>query len=110
MEAMPAGVSLPRAYGVPLLLTTDRFSALTSDDQVLAVAPQQVDAIRAADCHHSEVLDSELTVLNSTSAPYRGSFSRQRRDGSEISRLTVTYIVTGAPASSRVSVLAVHSP
>lgn len=66
--------------------------------------------MRAADYDHTEVLSSEVTVLNSTSALYRGAFSRQRSDGSEISRLTVTYLVTGGPAGRRISALAVHSP
>jgi hypothetical protein len=58
----------------------------------------------------SEILDSEVTVLNSKSALYRGTFSRQRSDGSEISRLTATYLVTDGAAGRRISVLAVHSP
>jgi hypothetical protein len=103
--------SLLAYYGVPLLLTTDDGSfALTSDDQVVAAAQQQVDGMRAADYHHSEVLDFEVTVLNATSALYRGSFSRQRSDGGEISRLTATYLVTDGPVGRRISALAVHSP
>jgi len=65
--------------------------------------------MRAAGYDHSEVLDFELTVLNSASALYRGVFSRQRSDGSEISRLTATYLVTDGPVGRRISVLAVHS-
>ena len=98
-------------YGVPLLLTTDDgFFPATSEDQVVAAVQQQVDGMRAADYGRSEVLSSEVTVLNSTAALYRGTFSRQRRDGSEINRLTVTYLVTDGPAGRRISVLAVHSP
>jgi hypothetical protein len=66
--------------------------------------------MRAADYDHSEVLDFEVTVLNATSALYRGSFSRQRSDGGEISRLTATYLVTDGPVGRRISALAVHSP
>jgi hypothetical protein len=103
--------SLLAYYGVPLLLTTDDgFFALTSDDQVVAAAGQLVGGIRADDYDHSEVLDSEATVLNSTSALYRGTFSRRRRDGGEISRLTVTYLVTDGSVGRRISALAVHSP
>jgi hypothetical protein len=103
--------SLLAYYGVPLLLTTDDGSfALTSDDQVVAAAQQQVDGMRAADYDHSEVLDFEVTVLNATSALYRGSFSRQRSDGGEIGRLTATYLVTDGPVGRRISALAVHSP
>jgi hypothetical protein len=103
--------SLLACYGVPLLLTTDDgFFALTSDDQVVAVAQQQVDGMRAAGYGRSEVLDSQVTVLNSTSALYRGTFSRQRSDGGEISRLTATYLVTDGSIGRRISALAVHSP
>lgn len=101
--------SLLSYYGVPLLLTTDDASlALTTDDQVVTAAQQQVDGMRAANYDHSQVLDSQVTVLNSTSALYRGAFSRQRSDGSEISRLTATYLVTDGPAGPRISVLAIH--
>jgi hypothetical protein len=56
-----------------------------------------------------EILDSEVTVLNAASALYQGTFSRQRSDGSEISRLTATYLVTDGPGGWRISVLAVQS-
>jgi hypothetical protein len=58
----------------------------------------------------SEVLSSEVTVLNSTSALYRGAFSRRRADGGQLNRVAVTYLVTDGPAGRRISVLAVHSP
>ena len=103
--------SLLAFYGVPLLLTTDGgFFALTSDDQVVAAVQQQVDGMRAAAYDRSEVLGSDVTVLNSTSALYRGTFSRQGSDGGEISRLTATYLVTDGTAGRRISVLAVHRP
>jgi hypothetical protein len=103
--------SLLAYYGVPLLLTTDDgFFALTSGDQVVAAVQQQVDGMRASGYGRSEILDSEVTVLNSTSALYRGTFSRHRSDGGEISRLTATYLVTDGPMGRRVSALAVHSP
>ena len=98
-------------YGVPLLLTTDGgFFAVTSGDQVVAVLQQQVDGMLAAGYARSEILGSEVTILNSTSALYRGTFSRQRSDGGEINRLTATYLVTDGAAGRRISVLAVHSP
>ena len=103
--------SLLAYYGVPLLLTTDDgLLVLTSDDQVVAVVQRQVDGMRAADYDRSEILDFEVTVLNATSALYRGSFSRQRSDGGEIGRLTATYLVTEGPVGRRISALAVHSP
>jgi hypothetical protein len=103
--------SLLDYYGVPLLLTTDDgFFALTSGDQVVAAVQQQVDGMRAASYARTEILGAEVTVLNSTSALYRGTFSRQQRDGGEISRLTATYLLTDGAAGRRISVLAVHSP
>ncbi len=101
--------SLLAYYGVPLLVTTgDGFFTLTSDDQVVAVLQQQVDGMRASSYDHSETVASEVTVLNAKSALYQGTFSRQRSDGSEINRLTATYLVTDGPAGRRISVLAVH--
>jgi len=97
-------------YGVPLLLTTgDAFFALTSDDQVIAVLQQQVVALRAAGYARSEILDSDVTVLNARSALYRGTFSRRTTGGGEINRLTATYLVTDGATGRRISVLAVHS-
>ena len=103
--------SLLRYYGVPLLLSTDDgFFALASEAQVTTAVQQQVDGMRAAGYGRTETLASEVTVLNSTSALYRATFSRQRGDGSEINRLTATYLVTDGAAGRRMSVLAVHSP
>jgi len=102
--------SLLAYYGVPILFTTDNgFFAVTSNDQVVATVQQQVDGMRAAGYARSEIVDSEVSVLNSTSALYRGRFSRQRSDGSEIGRLTATYLVTDGPMGRRISALAVHS-
>jgi hypothetical protein len=66
--------------------------------------------MRAAAYDRSQILGSEVTVLNARSALYRGTFSRQSVDGAEISRLTATYLVTDGAAGRRISVLAVHSP
>ena len=104
-------VSLLAYYGVPLLLTTDGgFFAVASGDQVFAAVQQQVDGMRAASYGRSEILRSQVTVLNATSALYVGTISRQRSDGGEINRLTATYLVTDGPAGRRISALAVHSP
>jgi uncharacterized NTF2-like protein DUF6841 len=89
--------------------TDEDFTALTSEDQVTAAAQQQIDTMRAAHYHNSDVVGSEVTVLNATSALYRGAFSRRRADGSEIGRLTVTYLVTDGPVGRRISALALHS-
>ena len=103
--------SLLAYYGVPLLFTTeDGFFAVTSGAEVVATVQRQIDGMRAAGFARTEILGSEVTVLNSTSALYRGTFSRRRSDGQEISRLTATYLVTVGAVGRRISVLAVHSP
>jgi hypothetical protein len=97
-------------FGVPLLLTTDGgFFALASEEQVVAGLQPQVAQMSAAGYARSEVVGAEVTVLNSTSALYQGKISRQRGDGSEISLLVATYLVTDGPAGRRFSVLAVQS-
>jgi hypothetical protein len=102
--------SLLAYYGVPLLMTTDdRIFALASGAEVVAVLQRQVDGMRAAGYASTEILGSEVTVLNATSALYRGTMSRRRSDGTEITRLTATYLVTVGAAGRRFSVLAVHS-
>ncbi len=103
--------SLLAFYGVPLLLTTDGgFVALPGDGQVVAAVQQQIDGMRSAGYDRTEILGSEVTVLNATSALYRGTFSRLGSDGSEIGRLTATYLVTDGAVGPRISALAVPSP
>ena len=97
-------------FGVPLLLTTGGgYFALTSEEQVVAGLQPQVDQMRAAGYARSEILGADVTVLNATSALYQGKISRQRGDGSEISLLVATYLVTDGPDGRRFSVLAVQS-
>jgi hypothetical protein len=97
-------------FGVPLLLTTDGgYFALTGEEHVVAGLQPQVGQLRAAGYARSEILGAEVTVLNATSALYQGKISRQRSDGSEISLLVATYLVTDGPAGRRISVLAVQS-
>jgi uncharacterized NTF2-like protein DUF6841 len=102
--------SLLAYYGVPLLVATDDgFAALTTEDLVVAAAQQQMDGMRAADYNHSDVLGFEVTVLNATSALYKGEFSRRRADGNEIGRLTVTYLLTDGSVGRRIAALVLHS-
>lgn len=103
--------SLLAYYGVPLLVTTDEgFLTQTSAGEVVAMLQRQIDGMRAAGYARTEILSSEVTVLNTTSALYRGTLSRRRSDGVEISRLTTTYLVTVGAVGRRFSLLAVHSP
>ena len=97
-------------YGVPMMFATDeKFVVLSSEEQVAAFVKPQIDGILAADYDHSEVLDDETTVLNATSALHTASFSRRRRDESEIGQLTATYLITDGPAGHRISAVAIHS-
>lgn len=66
--------------------------------------------MRAASYDHSEILSSELTILNSTSALNRQAFSRYRRDGSEISPAHRDLSGDRRIDGRRISALAVHSP
>ncbi len=98
-------------YGVPLTLTMDSgVLFLGSEEDALGAMQQQVDRLLAAGYNRSEVLASEVAILNVTTALYRGDFSRLREDGTEIGRLTATYLITDAPSGLRISALAVHSP
>lgn len=103
--------SLLAYYGVPLLLSTDDgFLTLSSEAAVVAAVQRQVDGMGAADYASSEVLDSQVSVLNDVSALYRGTFSRWRRDASEIGRLDATYLVADHGHGRRINALVVHSP
>ena len=97
-------------YDVPFLISTDSgTTALTDEAQVLAMARQQVDGMRAAGYDRTEVLGAETVVLNGSCARHRARFARLRADGSEISRLEATYLITDRPAGRRISALVVHS-
>jgi hypothetical protein len=98
-------------YGVPLVVATDdAVRALTNGDDVTSFAGQQVDGMRAANYHRTDIIDAGVTTLNGTSALYRGEFARRRADGSEIGRLTVTYWITAGAVGMRISALAIHTP
>lgn len=95
-------------YGVPLIVTSDDgVTALMTDDEAAAVMQSQVDGLRALGYHHTEVLHSEVTVLNSTSALFRGTMSRRNSDDTEIGCPSITYLVTEDVAGLRIALLAV---
>jgi hypothetical protein len=101
--------ALLRHYGVPLIVTSDDgVIAVMTDDEAAAVMQSQVDGLRALGYHHTEVLQSDVTVLNSMSALYRGTMSRRDYNGSEIGCPTISYLVTEDPAGLRIAVLAVQ--
>ncbi|HEV2311259.1 MAG TPA: hypothetical protein VGU73_12125 [Acidimicrobiia bacterium] len=103
--------SLLEYYGVPLLVTTDDgFFALTSEEQVVGAVQPQIKGMRAAGYVRTEVIASDLTVVNAVSALYRGTFAYHGSGGGEFRRFTATYLVTERAPGRRISVLAVHSP
>jgi hypothetical protein len=73
------------------------------------MARQQVDGMRVAGYDRTEELDAETVVLNGSCAGHRARFARLRADGSEISRLEVTYLITDRSEGRRISALVVHS-
>ncbi len=96
-------------YGVPVILTSDDGPiVLMTDDEAAAVMQSLVDGLRANGYHHTDVLHSEVSVLNSVSALYRATLSRRNRGGGEIDCPTITYLVTDDVAGLRIVVLATH--
>jgi hypothetical protein len=96
-------------YAVPLLITTDDgVVPLTTTDQVASVIQGQVDGLRAQAYGHTSLLSADVTVLNASSALYRGAFVRHDRHGGEINRLAVTYLITDGTDGLQIAVLASH--
>ena len=96
-------------YGVPTIFTTDDgLITIMTDDEAIAVMQSLVDGLRANGYHHTEVVHSEVSVLNSTSALFRCTMSRRDRDGKEIGCPTITYLVADDIAGLRIVLLATH--
>jgi len=96
-------------YGVPLILTSDDgVTTLMTDDEAAAMMQGMVGGLRANGYHHTDVLQSEVSVLNSVSALYRGTLSRRNRDGEEFDCPTVTFLVTDDVAGLRIVLLAIR--
>lgn len=105
-QDMPA---LLRRYAVPLLITTDDgVVPLSTPDQVASVIQGQVDGLRALHYHHTSLLNAETTVLNASSALYRGAFVRHDPEGAELNRVAVTYLLTDGGDGMQIAVLASH--
>ncbi|MFG1934040.1 hypothetical protein ACGFK1_25865 [Mycobacterium sp. NPDC048908] len=97
-------------FGVPMIITTDEgVVTLMTDEEAAAVMQSQVDGLRALGFHHSQVQQSEVTVLNATSAVFRATLSRRTADGDEIDRPTVAYVVTDDVAGPRIVLLAARA-
>ena len=97
-------------YGVPLILSSDAGCLVLNDeDQVLAAARQQIDGMLSAGYARSDELAAETAILNRCCAVRRARFARMRADGSEISQLEATYLITDRPEGRRISAIIVHS-
>ncbi len=100
---------LLRRYAVPLLITTDDgVVSLTSADEVASVIQGQVDGLRAQRYHHTSLFNAEVTLLNASSALYRGAFVRHDVTGAELGRVAVTYLVADGSDEVQIAVLASH--
>jgi len=98
-------------YDVPFLLTTDDvIMSHGTVDEVAAWLQGQADAMTAAAYDHTKTLASDITILNRNTALLRGELSRQRADGGEINRVSVTYVIIRESESFRISVLVLDSP
>jgi hypothetical protein len=96
-------------YGVPMVLTSDDgVTTLMTDDEAAAVMQSMVGGLRANGYHHTDVLQSEVSVLNSVSALYRGTLSRRKANGDEFDCPTVTFLVTDDVAGLRIVLLAIQ--
>jgi hypothetical protein len=101
--------SLLGHFGVPMIVTSDEgVVTLMTDDEAAAVMQSQVDGLRALRYDHTQVLHSEVTVLNATSAVFRANLCRRNVDGGEIDCPTITYLVTDDVAGPRIVLLASH--
>jgi hypothetical protein len=98
-------------YAVPLLLTTDATAlSLGSEDEVIGAVGQQIERLRVACYDRTETLDSETSMLNTTTALHRAHFSWLRADGSEIARMRLAYVITHGVNGHRISALVVGTP
>ena len=101
--------ALLACYGVPLVVTSDDgVIDVVTEDEAAAVMQSQVDVLRAMGYHHTDVLHPEVTVLNSTSALFRGTMSRRDGVGGEIGCPTISYVVTDDSIGLRIKLVAVH--
>jgi hypothetical protein len=96
-------------YGVPLIITTDDgVITMMTDDEAAAVMQSLVDGLRANGYHHTDVVHSEVSVVNSVTALHRCTMSRRNREGAEIGRPAITYLVTDDVGGLRIVLLATH--
>jgi hypothetical protein len=90
-------------YHVPFSFTSNRgFSWLSSEQDVLLFIGNMVDRLRAAGYSSTETLLREFQLLNRFSAQCTYSFLRRRKDGGELERMTVRYLLVDTSQGTRV--------
>lgn len=96
-------------WGAPLTLSSDAGTVhLASEAEVLALLEQQVGGLRQADYGGIEELSGETTILNAHCALQRVRIYRLRSDGSRLSELEATYLITVGPNGPRFSAVVLH--
>jgi hypothetical protein len=102
-------VDVLRFHGVPVIMTSpDGVITATTRDQSGAIMRGEIDALRSAGYHHTNVHTGDVNVINATSALYTATFSRLNHAGAEFNRSTATYLVTERSTGLEISVRAVH--
>ena len=102
-------VDVLRFYGVPVIMTSqDGVITASTRDESGAIMRGEIDALRSANYHHTNVHTGDVNILNAASALYTATFSRLNHAGAEFNRATVTYLVTERSARLEISVRAVN--
>jgi hypothetical protein len=96
-------------YDVPMLLSAPGGTAWLLDaDQVTGVMRAQVEGLRHAGFHRTDVEDAQTVVLNEGCARHEGRFTRRAADGTVIATFTASYVLATGPSGPRIAVLALH--
>jgi hypothetical protein len=96
-------------YAVPLILAgDDEARVLTSEEDVLAIVKRAAVGLQSDHYSHSQLLDSDLIEINSSTVLLRGEFARRRMDGTEIQRVGATYLIARGVVGLRIFAVAAH--
>ena len=97
-------------YAVPLVAVTDDVvTTLTTKEQDITFASQQVDGMRSANVHRIVTRRAEVTALNSRAALYVAEFVRETAGGDAVARLEVTYFITRGDEGYRIAAVALRA-
>jgi hypothetical protein len=81
-------------FGVPLVIVTDdRFLALSTRDEVLGTAKALIDQLLQVNYASSTVHRLDIRPFNIRAVLVEGEFSRHDRRGDELERFGTTYLV-----------------